>query len=167
MFKKAQCVGFTLTEMMVVVAIIGILAGIAVPSYNQMLERRRLVSATEAVLADLRWARSESIKRNARVRLTFTTTGGTWSYVIHPDGTDATDTNNALKQENSASFSGISVVSNRDFFSFDNIRGVTGTNGTVTLTSSPSNFQTQVVVSPLGRVRACAVGGGIGGYAAC
>ncbi|WP_068636538.1 type IV pilin protein [Thauera butanivorans] len=42
--KKAQ--GFTLIEIMIVVVIIGILASIAVPSYNDYIMRSKLIEAT-------------------------------------------------------------------------------------------------------------------------
>jgi type IV fimbrial biogenesis protein FimT len=159
--------GFTLLELLVVVAIAGILATLAAPSFNTMLERRRLVSATEAVLSDLRWTRSEGIKRNIRMRLTFNETGNEWNYSIHPDGTDPIDISTLLKQVSSTNFPNTGLTSNRSSIVFDNIRGGTGTNCTVTMTSSPSNFQMQVVISPIGRIRTCAVGASLGGYEVC
>jgi type IV pilus assembly protein PilE len=45
--------GFTLVELMIVVAIIGVLAMIAVPSYNDYITRSKLQEAA-ATLADLR-----------------------------------------------------------------------------------------------------------------
>ena len=50
---KAAQKGFTLIELMVVVAIIGILAAIAMPQYTQYVERARATEATSA-LADMR-----------------------------------------------------------------------------------------------------------------
>jgi type IV pilus assembly protein PilE len=45
--------GFTLMELMMVVAIIGILAGIALPSYQDYVKKAKLAEGTSA-LADLR-----------------------------------------------------------------------------------------------------------------
>ncbi len=59
--------GFTLIEMLMVIAILGVLASIAFPSFNYLSANTKVKSAsTELYLAMIR-ARSESVKRNRPV----------------------------------------------------------------------------------------------------
>ncbi|WP_255988207.1 GspH/FimT family pseudopilin [Chitinolyticbacter albus] len=61
--------GFTLIEAMLVVALISIILGIATPSFRGMIQDSRLASASEEMLTSMLLARTEAIKRNARVVL--------------------------------------------------------------------------------------------------
>lgn len=66
MNTKAQR-GFTLTEIMIAVAILGILTAIALPSFRQYIANQRIKSVSFDLVATLSLARSEAVKRNATV----------------------------------------------------------------------------------------------------
>ncbi len=55
--------GFTLVELMVVVAILALLAGIAAPNFSSMIKDSRLSSANADFMAALQLAKSESVAR--------------------------------------------------------------------------------------------------------
>lgn len=61
--------GFTLPEMLTVVAIVAILASVAAPAFSSMIAAARARSVSSELYASLSRARSEAIKRNAEVML--------------------------------------------------------------------------------------------------
>lgn len=63
--------GFTLTELMVVVAIAGVMASIAIPSYISYLPHLRLNAATRDLISDLRLARQLAVSKNATYTVNF------------------------------------------------------------------------------------------------
>ncbi|WP_443191154.1 GspH/FimT family pseudopilin [Pseudomonas indica] len=62
--------GFTLVELMVIVAILGIFAGIAVPSFTDLVKRNRLQSASEEFYGLLQYARTEAVSRGRSITVT-------------------------------------------------------------------------------------------------
>lgn len=74
--------GFTVTELMVVVAIVGIIAAIAAPDMVEMVRRQRVKTAAFDVFAGLSMARSEAIKRNITVNVTPNAGDWTKGFVI-------------------------------------------------------------------------------------
>lgn len=76
--KKTR--GFTLVELMIVIAIAAIGITLAVPSFRDMIERKQLSGATEAAFQHLRRAKSQAVKRSKPILVDF--------YVNGADGTD-------------------------------------------------------------------------------
>lgn len=164
MLKRERQFGFTLTETMIAVSILGILAAMAIPSFTAILERRKIIAVAEAIESDFHWARGEAIKRNADVTVTFTDgDGGAWSYTINPGSKTV---NSALIDE--LNDIGLSTNFSSDNTTFDHIRGAANKAGSVTLTS-PGNYRLQVRVGVMGRARICYPAGAteIGGYSPC
>ena len=63
--KKSS--GFTLIELMVVIAIASILMTLAAPSFRQIIQSNTISSNVNNFLADMRYARSESVRRGGGV----------------------------------------------------------------------------------------------------
>ena len=72
---RARQRGFTFAELLAVVAIVAILAGVAAPAMGGLVAGQRARAATSDVYTALVQARSEAIKRNAEVTLLPTTSG--------------------------------------------------------------------------------------------
>ncbi len=63
--------GFTLIELIITIALIGIIAGFVIPQFGSMIDRNRVVSTTNSVVGLLNFARSEAVRRNVRVQVDF------------------------------------------------------------------------------------------------
>jgi len=82
--RKQTC--FSLIEILIVVAIVGLTAGIATP-HAQSLRRRAAVRATVVeIRAMFRAARMRAITRNAYTGVKFTQGSRDWEFAIYDDG---------------------------------------------------------------------------------
>lgn len=91
--------GFTLIELMVTISVAAILLALATPSFQSLLISNRISAQTNDLVSDLAFARSEAIKRGARVTAcsanTPTTcgagTGWTQGWIVFVDSGTAGD----------------------------------------------------------------------------
>ncbi|MDO9387024.1 MAG: GspH/FimT family pseudopilin [Thiobacillus sp.] len=170
--------GFTLIEMMVVIAILAILAMMAAPSFNSFFDQYRVKRAAETVNAFLVNTKSEAIKRNKRVSTVVKGSGTSWCIGMIEMVDVATTCNcatagscqidGANRVVDGASYKGVKLNAGLDGhrFIFSPLRGTVAGNATIGLVSN-DGVAYNVEVAPFGRVRICSVGGSRGRYPAC
>jgi type IV fimbrial biogenesis protein FimT len=66
---KHKHTGFTLIELMITLAIVGILLTVGVPSLKTFMQGNQLIAASNELISALHVARSEAIKLNSRVSI--------------------------------------------------------------------------------------------------
>ncbi|MBT9614271.1 MAG: GspH/FimT family pseudopilin [Burkholderiales bacterium] len=67
--------GFTLIELVMSIAIVGILLTVGIPSFIALITNNRIVSQTNDFVSDLAHARAEAVRRNSRVTICRSNTG--------------------------------------------------------------------------------------------
>ncbi|MCI5125053.1 MAG: prepilin-type N-terminal cleavage/methylation domain-containing protein [Candidatus Electrothrix sp. AR5] len=69
--KISNSKGFTFAELMVVIAVIGVLSAVGIPSFMRGMPERRLKNATRNLYADLQKARLLAVKENRDITVRF------------------------------------------------------------------------------------------------
>lgn len=86
--------GFTLLELMITIAIAGILLGVAIPSFTSIISSNRLTTYANDLVTALNLARSEAVKRGTQVTIRRISTTSAqwesgWDVFVDSDGSNA------------------------------------------------------------------------------
>ena len=92
--------GFTIVELMIVITIVAVGITLAVPSFNDLIERKAVGGAAEAAYEQLQIARSQAVKRSKPILVDFYLSGTNWAIGLtdkitgcNAEEEDATDIN--------------------------------------------------------------------------
>jgi type IV fimbrial biogenesis protein FimT len=146
--------GFTIIELMTVLVIVGVLAVIAIPSFNDLMARRRLEGVTTDLSTDLQFARTSAVTQ--RGTTTVRTQGSGTQYLV----TTAQGAKTVNLPADVTVTDGVTVT-------FDQFRGASDAAYTLSLASSRTSGTVNVVVNAMGRVNVCSPSGTFKGFAAC
>lgn len=113
--------GFTLVELMIAVAVLGIMLMLAVPAMGTWLGNAAIRTNAEAISNAIQFARTEAIRRNASVSITIDSAGTSWTInmvgdgsLVQERGADGNATKVAVTFEPAASrtltFSGLGAI---------------------------------------------------------
>jgi type II secretion system protein H len=178
--EESRHSGFTLLELLVTLALVGLLAGLAVPAMGRFLDAARLRSATEAFAQELQQARNHALTHQLSVYFSLSVSAQRWCYGwsdiaacdCKAGNSEATfchtgsDSQQQVHYRLSTDFPSVELNTTRRValrtLHFSPVRG----------TASADSFalrndagELRVIVSPLGRVRICSTAGR--GYPAC
>ena len=147
--------GFTMIELLTVMAIIAVLLSLAVPSFREQLARRALEGAANELSADLQYTRTQAVSNNAVTALATTSVS---QYTI---------TSGANPPYKTVTLDPALNVTAGVTVSYDPLRAMANA-VTLTLTSTRTTASLQLDTNAMGRVRLCLPpGSDLKGYKAC
>lgn len=108
--------GFTLIELMIAIAILGVIAGLAAPAMSDFAVRQRVSGQASELMLALAFARSEAVKQNREIVLlpaTNTLSGWSSGWCVGPaSGTDEmSDCNDTDRLRSFSAATGVTINS--------------------------------------------------------
>ena len=172
--------GFSLVELLITLAVIALLTGVAAPAMARFIDNARLHAATQQLASELVRARNHAITHQQASYFSLQRDGADWCFgwgvnrdcrchAIPAENTCTTGTGETtqIHRFRSGDYPGIHLRlpganSTGRQLRFSPVRG-TATAASIILTNRQG--EQHVIVSPLGRIRRCTVGAT--GYARC
>jgi len=179
MGRRPGIAGLTIIELMVVVAVVAIILGLAAPSLYGFLARQRVKSVNAELVTDIQYARSEAIARRTPVRITFRSDDPNMTcYTIHTIGTaglcDCRSTPGSacvgyveLKTVQVPRSTTVTVVAPQDDVLFSETQGVSNRDDFRIGVESTIGGKLRTATNLTGRPQVCSPDASISGVATC
>lgn len=169
MYRELKQQGFTLIELLVMLVVAAVMLFVAVPSLVSYMRLTRLSNAAQDLYYTMQYARSEAVKRNTNVFVSYVT-GTNWCYGVSTaaactcstagncnlGATSAPDTTSSTLS--ASGFTGTSVR-------FEPIHGAANAAGLITFTQVGSTPAVSVRVRLFGSLLLCSAN--VTGYPVC
>lgn len=156
---KKPALGFSLIELIIALAIVGLVSAIALPSYATWIKNSRVRTAAESIQNGLQTARAEAVKRNASIRFSLNANSG-WTIGCETTSSDCPEI--ILSRQASEGATGSTVITllpdGTDFPASNSFTNL----GLLNTTSTPAPF-TQVDINISGADRPLRITLGVGG----
>lgn len=145
--------GFTMIELLVVVATVGILIAVAVPSFTESMAKRSMEGVANELNADLQYTKSQAASANVAISMVTSA----HQYTI----SSASTTFKTLPIDSKITLTSPVTITFEPYRDFANAASV------ITLTHTQTLAQLQVKVDAPGRIQMCSPSGSFGGYVIC